>query len=104
MAGVKVICPRCDCNKARANAKGPDVIWCPKCNGFVDVSDRDGPAGAYCDDPVTNLIAKEERIEEQGRVLERRGVQRELLGGLDTVESKNSANDRDSRRRVVRRS
>jgi hypothetical protein len=75
----RVSCPRCGFARAKANARGPNVIWCGRCGGLVpvDYRDMDGP---YSNDPVRSAIAQEDGSQTHGRTL--RHLVRHLKGGL----------------------
>lgn len=65
MAAMKTTCPRCGYAKARANARGPDCVYCKKCGGLVP-ADYKQDEEAYSNDPVRSAIEHERGIRNVG--------------------------------------
>lgn len=56
---AKATCPKCGNPNAKANARGPDHVWCKPCGGLVPVN-YTVETFAPLNDPVRSAIKLEE--------------------------------------------
>ncbi len=67
MPSKPMTCPRCGNPKAKPNSR--TTLHCRKCGGTVPQIDQDDGSDYYGNDPLQNLIDRENGVEEAGRVM-----------------------------------